>query len=67
MLNGTWPQIRQIKIHQSPKFSNSVNFSPSKISFYTVSPFLFHILALSILSFFLSLSLTSKTQVPVSG
>ena len=34
MLNGTWPQIHQIKIHQSPKFSNLPNFSPSKISHY---------------------------------
>ena len=39
MLNGTWPQIRQIKIRQSPKFSNSPNFSPSKISRYTVHVF----------------------------
>ena len=34
MLNGTWPQIHQIKISQSPRFSNSPNFSPSKISCY---------------------------------
>ena len=36
MLNGTWPQIHQIKIHQFQKFSNSLNFTPSKISRYTV-------------------------------
>uniref|UniRef100_A0A1X7UJ37 Uncharacterized protein n=1 Tax=Amphimedon queenslandica TaxID=400682 RepID=A0A1X7UJ37_AMPQE len=29
-------KICKIKIHQSPKFSNSSNFSPSKISHYTV-------------------------------
>ena len=38
MLNGTWPQIRQIKTRQSLKFL------PSKITRYTViAIILFHI------------------------
>ena len=36
MLNRTWPHIRQIKIRQSPKFSNSPKSSHSKFTRYTV-------------------------------
>ena len=36
MLNGTWPQIRQIKTRQSPKFCNWPKFLPSKITHYMV-------------------------------
>ena len=41
MLNGTWPQICQIKICQFPKFSNLPNLTPSKISHYIVFIYLF--------------------------